>query len=169
MGGLDGEIWDLRRLIGSRCFVRRDRLARALFVSDIPRRLLPEDVLIVKERLENDRIRVKINDSLAFLDYSLARYERFFQTLEEQAIQNRASAPEQVLGLCRILEKHPAELDAGMLPNLKDALLMWDRERMAELQQYAGNLLAIALRTGKSAPGFMVPLLLSAQTGETRG
>ena len=168
MGGLDGEIRGLRRLIGSRCFVRRDRLARALFVSDIPRRLLPEDVLIVKERLENDRIRVKINDSLAFLDYSLAHYALFLQTLEEQAIKNRAAAPEQVLGLCRILEKHPAELQEEMLPNLKDALLLWDRERMAELQQYAGNLLAIALRTGKSAPGFMVPLLLSARTGETR-
>ena len=168
MAGLDGEIRELRRLINSRCFVRRDRLARALYVSDFPRHLLPDEILIVKARLEGKGIRVKINGSLAFLDYSLARNACFLQTLREQANENRSSAPERILGLCRILEKHPAELDAGMLPNLKDALLLWDRERMAELQQYAGNLLAIALRTGKSAPGFMVPLLLSAQTGETR-
>lgn len=167
MGGLDGEIRGLRRLIGSRCFVRRDRLARALFVSDFPRHLTPGEISAVNERLDKNGIAVRLEGGLALLDFTLSRYEHFLRALEEGSSKSSASAPESVLGLCRILQKHPAALQEDMLPHLKDALLLWDRERMAELQQYAGNLLAIALRTGKSAPGFMVPLLLSARTGET--
>lgn len=168
MGGLDPEILFLRRIVNKRCFIRRDKFSRALFISDFPRRLTLKEVSETTEHLEAGGVRISLQGGLALLDWTLTRYERFLQTLEAQTEKNTEALPETVLGLCRILKKHPAPLEEAMLPELKDALLLWDSGNLPALLTIAGNSLAIALRTGKASPCWFVPLLLCMHSGETK-
>ncbi len=162
MAGLDAAAGELRRLIGGSGFIRRDRQQRALFVSDYPARLDRAEARALGERLERAGWLVRVKHPLALLDWPLSGYRRFFAGLQapDDTVYNPAS------GLCRILEKHPAPLDEGMLIEARAALLLWDGGETAALMRLAGKSLAVRLRKKLPAPHFFLFLLQNARQKE---
>lgn len=162
MAGLDAAAEELRGLMGGDGFIRRDRKRRALFVSDFPARLARADAQALKTRLEQAGWLVGGKDSLALLDWPLSGYQRFFSRLQARG----GPAPWPVSGLCRILEKHPAEMDESMLEEARAALLLWDSGATGALMRLAGESLAVRLRKQLPAPHFFLPLLHNTRDKE---
>ncbi len=155
MAGLDAAAHELKHLVGGSGFIRRDRCFRALFVSDYPKRLDREEARTLGKRLEQAGWLVQEQHPLALLDWPLSGYRQFFSGLRGQ--ENPAEGP--VSGLCRILERHPAPLDEGMLEEARKALLLWDSGQTAALTRLAGEALAVRLRKKLPAPHFFLILL----------
>lgn len=155
MAGLDGAAAELRGLIPAGAFIRRDRKRRALFVSDFPGRFTNGEALGTARRLEGAGWQADLREGLALLDWPLEGYRRFFASLP----QMEEPAPWPLLGLCRILEKHPAPLDGGMLEEARLALLLWDSGKTEALSRAAGESLAVRLRGRQPVPPFYLLLL----------
>ena len=155
MAGLDAAAHELKHLVGGSGFIRRDRCFRALFVSDYPKRLDQEEARTLGKRLEQAGWLVQEQHPLALLDWPLSGYRQFISGLRGQ--ENPAEGP--VSGLCRILERHPAPLDEGMLEEARKALLLWDSGQTAALTRLAGEALAVRLRKKLPAPHFFLILL----------
>ena len=162
MAGLDAAAHQLKHLVGGSGFIRRDRYFRALFVSDYPNRLDREEARALGERLEKAGWLVRVQHPLALLDWPLLGYRQFFSGLQGQG--NLAESPAS--GLCRILERHPAQLDENMLEEARKALLLWDSGQSAALTRLAGEALAVRLRKKQPAPHFFLFLLQNARQKE---
>lgn len=164
MTKLDSMARKLKTLLGQNGFVRRDRKGRALFVSDYPARLSPEQQNTQKNRLREAGFEVVYQDGLALIDWPYAGYLDFFKSLSDKI---RSGGLEGRDGLARIFERHPLSFTETMLPDARAALLLWDRGQMERLRIQAGAALAAALRQKTPVPLYY-PLLLSETTDQKK-
>jgi len=151
--GLDGAALELKALIGQAGFARRDRAARALFVSDYPRHISRTDAQSLADQLASQGWTVALSGGLACLDWSFDRYRAFFEELAASP-----PGPEEC-GLARILRRHPGAFCPGMTRQARSALLMWDAGAQSDLRTRAGAALAVSLRRGEAVPAFYSTLL----------
>lgn len=157
MAGLKEAAAGLSALLGPGVMLRKDRARGALFVSDYARRLAPEDCARLEARLKENGWLVSRRGSLRLLDWPCAGYRAFFEGLAP------AEAPGQAGGLVRILSRHPAAFDEGMLPLAREALLLFDAGETERLKRAAGAALAVCLREKKPLPSFYARLLSAAR------
>lgn len=156
MAGLNKAAAGLRALLGPGVMLQRDKARRALFVSDYARRLPPEEVLPLEERLREAGWLVSRLGSLRLLDWPCAGYRAFFEGLAP------AGASPQATGLINILSRHPSSFDEGMLREAREALLLFDAGETERLMDKAGGALAACLRKKTPLPAFYLLLLTAA-------
>ncbi|HSK69989.1 MAG TPA: hypothetical protein VLA21_12070, partial [Candidatus Limnocylindria bacterium] len=147
--GLDAAAGELREIIGSAGFIRRDRSQQALFVSDFPARA-PAQAARLLERLAQSGWTAEANGGLCRMDFSPARFRAFFASLPR-----RKPGP----GLAAILLPHAREASDDELPSMRRALLLWDAGDVAALSREAGRALGEGLRKKRGVPGFYPALL----------
>ena len=146
---------ELRALIGTGGFIRRDRLRRALFLSDYPK-LRADEAPSINGRLQNAGWLLTQEGGLAFMDWPLSRYAAFFDGLDK-ALGEGEDEP----GLCPILRLHGAPMTVEMLNEARQALLMWSRDEKEALKRRAEEVLGLALRGKQKVPCFYRTLLMS--------
>ena len=151
--GLDGAALELKALIGQAGFARRDRAARALFVSDYPRHISRTDAQSLADQLTSQGWTVALSGGLARLDWSFDTYRAFFEELAQSP-----PGPEKC-GLARILRRHPGAFCPGMIRQARSALLIWDAGAQSALRARAGAALALSLRRREAVPAFYTILL----------
>jgi hypothetical protein len=148
MPGLEGAARELRGIIGKGAFIRRDRLRRALFLSDYPR-LRAGEAPAVTGRLGEAGWRLTLSGGLALLDWPLTRYAAFFACLDKAPGRG-----EDEPGLCPILRLHEAPMAEGMLDEARQVLLMWAGDEKKALKRRAEDALGTALRQKEKVPAF---------------
>lgn len=143
----------LRALMGPGAFLRRDLKRRALFVSDISRKLDPEGLAALTQRLSQAGWRADTEQGLLLIDLSFSGYQRVFHRLADSQPRENSH------GLARIFARHAAAFTPDMLPEARLALLRYDAGETEALTRQAASALAISLRTNTPVPGFFIPLL----------
>lgn len=150
---LKPELTALRALIGPGAFIRRDLHRRALFVSDINRRLSSESLAALQQRLLEAGWHTVLQDGLLFLDLFFAGYQQVFHRIAK----GQPDPPAH--GLARIYARHKTAFTKDMLPEARLALLRYDAGETEALLRQAANALALSLRQKAPVPGFFIPLL----------
>lgn len=143
----------LRALMGPGAFLRRDLKHRALFVSDISRKLDPEGLAALTQRLSQAGWCADTEQGLLLIDLSFSGYQRVFHRLADSQPRENSH------GLARIFARHDTAFTPDMLPEARLALLRYDAGETEALTRQAANALAISLRTNTPVPGFFIPLL----------
>ncbi|MBQ7455580.1 MAG: hypothetical protein IJS53_03980 [Clostridia bacterium] len=109
MSALDTFRSELRAQLGSQALVRRDRAARALFVTDAPRRL--QNAAEVRTQLEQAGYIIVEENGLWRVDLSPARREAFLASLPDCP----PPADARARSLCRSLQSR-GEPEASLQP-----------------------------------------------------
>ncbi len=152
---------EVSRLVGAPCLLAADRQRRALFISDFPRRLGAEKTARVRGRLEAEGFPCHVENGLARIDWSPARYLGFFRALGSPPLP---AAPDgcdfPLWGLCRLLRQHDTPLEAQPAACLRDALLLLDAGQAGQLARLGREWLALALRFRTGVPCAVADLLI---------
>lgn len=143
----------LRALMGPGAFLRRDLKRRALFVSDISRKLDPEGLAALTQRLSQAGWHSDTDQGLLLMDLSFSGYQQVFRRLAD------SQPREDSHGLARIFARHAAAFTPDMLPEARLALLRYDAGDTLALIRQAASALALSLRQKAPVPGFFIPLL----------
>lgn len=158
-------------LLGPGVFVRRDRKGRALFVSDAPRCMDPNQYHHVKTKLSGAGWCLEERDGLLLMDWPVAGYQQFLEQLERNTgpvplspAGDKAAIP----GVLAILSRHSGAFTLEMLPLCRRALHLFDLEQTNALIVLAQESLAVALRKKTKPPSFFVPLLKALLAGPER-
>ena len=157
MAGLNTAAAGLKALLGSGVMLKRDKARGALFVSDYARRRTPLEAGLLEARLLEGGWKIAIRGSLRLLDWPFEGYRAFFENLPP------GQPSPEALGLARILNRHPAGFDAGMLKEAREALMLFDAGETGRLLALAGGALAVCLREKRPLPAFYARLLLAAR------
>lgn len=158
MAGLDQEALRLSALLEHRGFVRRDRSGRALFASDAPRRA-PEAWTMLQARLAENSCTLRLDKGLALISWTFEKSLAFTQALSVP--MGWENGEDSLCGFCRILARHQARFEPGMLPHFLALLLLWDAGKGEALRRQAEISLATSLREGLPLPAYLLPLLLT--------
>ena len=143
----------LKGIIGDAAFLRRDLKRRALFVSDVNRRLKGQALDALLLRLAAAGWHGFIQEGLLLLDLSFPGYQRIFHRMTS------AQSGDLAHGLARIFARHETAFTADMLGEARLALLRYDAGEAESLIRQAARALAVSLRSKAPMPGFFIPLL----------
>ncbi len=144
---------ELRGILGSFGFVRRDRHEGALFVSDFPARN-PGDAARLSGILKDAGWETRVDGGLCRINFTHGKARAFLASLP---------AREPGPGLAAILCRHARETRDADGADLRRAVKMFDGGNLDSLSRMAGNALAVALRQKERVPGFYAALLLSEE------
>lgn len=158
MAGLNPAQAALRAVLGAASFIRRDRLCRALFVSDYPARLGEAEQAKAERELSQMGWQVERQGKLALLDWDVAGYTRFMAGLQPLAEEQLSPA---IAGLAHIVMRHPTHITPDLLAGARAAVLAWDAGDEAMLLTLSGEQTALALRQKQPLPAHLLPLLMS--------
>lgn len=148
MSMLDAYRQEIRAQLDAKCLLRRDQAARALFITDYPRRAAQTNT--AKQNLLALGYTVTEDKGLWLLDLSPARYERDFAAL---APQPHAPLSPEMRALCRSLRViTPPPVQNQPLQYLRLTLLRLDEKKADKLFGELSAAAAMLKRTHAPLP-----------------
>lgn len=133
-------------------FLRRDRDARALFITDYP--LRNADAAAAKARLEQSGFEVTDGNGLWRIDLNAARRAAFLRSLPRTLPP--AQAPDALLPLCSLcrslLSHEPPPPEAQPWPPIRQTLLLLAAREHARLWQQLSTQIAACKRQHQPLP-----------------
>ena len=151
----------IQALTGPGCMIRKDRAARAFFVSDYPSRLHKDAAEAASARLIAAGYALRPLEGLMLIDWTRERCHAFYASLPLLPMPAYEDSDPQLWSLCRLLYQHEAAL------NLQDQALLHQALRLRfvadwpRLQRLLSEGLAEALRCRRAPPHHAARLLLS--------
>ncbi len=155
----------IQHLIGAPCLLTNDRQARALLISDYPRRLGEQAAAATARLVDAGCLCTPLEGELMLIDWPPEGYARWYASLPEAVLPPYPGEDAQAWSLCRLLLQHPAPLEEQPLPTLVMGLRLYRLGRRDEAMQLISGQLAAALRERRPPPSHFARLLLSG-TGD---
>lgn len=148
---------EVRTYLDGRCFLRRDRDARALFITDYPR--CRADAMQAHENLVRAGFEVTQQNGLWRIDLAPARCAAFIAAVAPRPLPD--SAPLPVLTLCRsLLSQGDVPPDRQPWPPLRSLLLHLEEGRLAPLVRDLSADIAVLKRTHAPLPSAAAYILI---------
>lgn len=146
---------EVRAHLHGRCFLRRDRQARALFLTDYP--LHNPDKEETRSALEADGFTVEEENGLWRVDLGEARRNALIQQVSAHALP--ADAPLEIASLCKslLMQGNPAHQP---WPLLRQTLLWLDEGQDALLLSMLREQAAVCKRTHAPLPAAVAYLIM---------
>lgn len=114
---------------------------------------------MLQARLAENSCTLRLDKGLALISWTFEKSLAFTQALSvPRGWKNREDS---LSGFCRILARHQARFEPGMLPHFHALLLLWDVGKGEALRRQAEISLATSLREGLPLPAYLLPLLLT--------
>ena len=143
---------EIRAHLDGAGFLRRDRDARALFVTDYPQRNL--DAPAAKQRLFDNGFSVSEENNLWRIDLTPSRQRMWIDTLPRRALPERI--PDELLSLASLCRSLLASGDVPSCdqpwPMIRQTLLLSDSSEKQRLWQVLSAQTAICKRTHTPLP-----------------
>ncbi len=144
-------------LIGAPCLIRKDRMGRALFISDYPRR--SSDPEAAGLRLTEAGYALTPLDDLTLIDWAPAQYAAWYAAQPQPIFPAFDPAAPERWGLKRLLHQHPAPYAAQDAAVLRQALRYKLLDEQDKLQHLLTRAIADALREHRAPPWDALKLL----------
>lgn len=159
----------IQALTGPGCMIRKDRAARAFFVSDYPSRLHKDAAEAASARLIAAGYALRPLEGLMLIDWTQARCLQCYDALPALPLPPYHLSDRRLYSICRLLMQHQAALEDQDASLLHQALRLYFAKDMPRLTRLLEQGLAEALRLHRAPPCHAARLLLHFGIQKTTG